>query len=103
MEHAPDEDVAVASVFGIWHLTDPGTLTARFDRSFDGYSDADKIPYLRIAPATPFDLAILAWQHDLHPNISLIPSLEYVHYRADDEISNPDDDLYGRLTLYFTF
>jgi hypothetical protein len=103
VQSAPDEDVAVASVFGVWHLTEPGTLTVRFDRNFDGYEDADKIPYLRVATATPFDLAILAWQHDLHPNISLIPSLEYVHYRSADGTSNPDDDLYGRLTLYFGF
>ena len=103
VQGAPDEDVAVASVFGVWHLTEPGTLTVRYDRNFDGYADADKIPYLRIATATPFDLAILAWQHELHPNISLIPSLEYVHYRSADGISNPDDDLYGRLTLYFGF
>lgn len=103
VQNAPDEDVAVASVFGIWHLTDPGTLIVRFDRNFDGYVDADKIPYLRIATATPFDLAILAWQHELHPSISLIPNLGYVHYRSTDKISNPDDDLYGRLTLSFVF
>jgi hypothetical protein len=103
IQGAHAEDVAVASAFGVWRLTDPGTLTVRYDRSFDGYSDADKIPYLRIATATPFDLAILAWQHDLHPNISLIPSLEYVHYRSTEGSSSPDDDLYGRLTLYFGF
>ena len=103
VEGAPDEDVAVASLFGIWRLTDPGTLTVRYDRSFDGYSDADRIPYFHFAAATPFDLAILAWQHDLHANISLIPSLEYVHYRGEDGISNLDDDLYGRLTVNFGF
>ena len=103
VEGAPDEDVAVASVFGIWRLTDPGTLTVRYDRSFDGYSDADRIPYFHFATATPFDLAILAWQHDLHANISLIPSLEYVHYRGEDGISSLDDDLYGRLTVNFGF
>jgi hypothetical protein len=102
-ERGPDEDVAVASAFGVWHLTEPGTLTARFDRNFDGYPDADEIPYFRIAPSVSFDLAILAWQHDLLPNISLIPSLEYVHYRGADAVDTPDDDLYGRLTLYVTF
>ena len=35
--------------------------------------------------------------------IGLIPSLEYVHYRSAEGSSSPDDDLYGRLTLYFGF
>ena len=103
VEDAPDEDVAVASAFGVWQLTDQGALVLRYDRSFDGYSDADQIPYLRIAADTPFDLAILAWEQKLERRISLIPNIEYVTYRDNGDAKAPDDDLYGRVTLYFEF
>ena len=103
VEAAPDEDVAVASAFGVWQLTDQGALVVRYDRSFDGYSDADQIPYLRIAADTPFDLAILAWEQKLKHRISLIPNIEYVTYRDNGDAKAPDDDLYGRVTLYFEF
>ena len=103
VEDAPDEDVAVASAFGVWQLTDQGALVLRYDRSFDGYSDADQIPYLRIAADTPFDLAILAWEQKLKHRISLIPNLEYVTHRDNGDAQAPDDDLYGRVTLYFEF
>ena len=103
VEDAPDEDVAVASAFGVWQLTDQGALVLRYDRSFDGYSDADQIPYLRIAADTPFDLAILAWEQKLKHRISLIPNIEYVTYRDNGDAKAPDDDLYGRVTLYFEF
>jgi len=103
VEQAPDEDVAVASAFGVWQLTDRGSLVLRYDRSFDGYSDADQIPYLRIAADTPFDLAILAWEQKLERRISLIPNIEYVTYRDNGDAQAPDDDLYGRVTLYFEF
>jgi hypothetical protein len=103
VEAAPDENVAVASAFGVWQLTDRGALVARYDRSFDGYSDADQIPYLRIAADTPFDLAILAWEQRLERRISLIPNIEYLTYRDNGGTPAPDDDLYGRLTLYFEF
>ena len=103
VEDAPDEDVAVASAFGVWQLTDQGALVVRYDRSFDGYSDADQIPYLRIAADTPFDLAILAWEQKLKHRISLIPNIEYVTYRDNGDAKELDDDLYGRVTLYFEF
>jgi hypothetical protein len=103
VEEASDEDVAVASAFGVWQLTDRGSLVLRYDRSFDGYSDADQIPYLRIAADTPFDLAILAWEQKLERRISLIPNIEYVTYRDNGDAQAPDDDLYGRVTLYFEF
>ena len=93
----------MASAFGVWQLTDQGALVVRYDRSFDGYSDADQIPYLRIAADTPFDLAILAWEQKLKHRISLIPNIEYVTYRDNGDAKALDDDLYGRVTLYFEF
>lgn len=103
VDGAPDESVAVASAFGVWELTKRGSLLARYDRSFDGYSDADSIAYLRIANDTPFDLAILGWEQQLHKRISLTPNFEYVRYREKGGEPDLDDDLYGRLTLYYQF
>ncbi len=103
VEGGSDEDVAVASAFGLWQLTDAGALVARYDRSFDGYPDASRIPYLSIADDFRFDLAILAWEQRLPGKISLIPNLEYVRYRDTRGRQAPDDDLYARLTLYYPF
>jgi hypothetical protein len=103
VESASATDVAVASAFAAWHLTRQGSLIARFDRSFDGYPDADRIPYLRIANDARFDLALLAWEQVLQRQIQLIPNLEYVRYRDSSGMPQLDDDLYGRLTLYFQF
>jgi hypothetical protein len=103
VEAGPDVEVAVASAFGVWQLTSKGALVARYDRNFDGYADAEKIPYLRIPNDMRFDLAILAWEQRLQPKISLIPNVEYVMYRDTGGIEAPGDDLYGRLTLYFEF
>ncbi len=103
VEAAPDENVAVASAFGVWQLTEHGALVVRYDRSFDGYPDADQIPYLRIAADTPFDLAILAWEQKLKHRISLIPNIEFVKYRDNGDAKELDDDLYGRVTLFFEF
>jgi len=103
VETGGEQTLAVASAFGAWQLTDRGSLIARYDRSFDGYPDADRIAYLAIAADTPFDLAILGWEHALDPQIRLIPNLEYVRYRSANGLPAPDDDLYARFTLYYTF
>jgi len=99
----PDDTIAVASAFGVWKLTSQGTLIARYDRSFDGYPDATGIPYLRIVNQTRFDLAIVGWEQRLASRVSLIPNFEYVRYRSTDGAAAPDDDLYGRLTLFYEF
>jgi hypothetical protein len=99
----PGESVSVASLFGIWDVSGKSSLIARYDRSFDGYPDADRIPYLPIANDTEFDLAILGWDYRLRRQISLMPNIEYVLYRATDGVPAPDDDLYGKLTLYYQF
>jgi hypothetical protein len=103
VEGGPNDDVAVASAFGIWKLTERGQLVARYDRNFDGYSDASKIPFFRLADHMKFDLALLAWEQKLNRRISLVPNLEYVTYRDTDGVAAPGDDLYGKLTLYFEF
>lgn len=98
-----NEDIAILSAFGAWQLAPQGLLFARYDRSFDGIPDAARIPYLDLVEDMRFDLAILGWEQQLRPGISLSPNVEYVHYRATDGVAAPDDDLFGRLTLFYQF
>jgi hypothetical protein len=39
----------------------------------------------------------------LEPQVSLIPNPEYVRYHDTDGVPAPDDDLYGKLTLFYQF
>jgi hypothetical protein len=103
VEAGPDLDVAVASVFGVWGLSDRSSLVVRWDHAFDGFPDSEKIPYIPIANDTEFDLAILGWDYQLHERVSLIPNVEYVIYRETDGLPVPDDDLLARMTLYYQF
>jgi len=103
VEAGPDEDVAVASVFGVWGLSDKSSLVARWDHAFDGFSDSDKIPFIPIASNTGFDLAILGWDYKVHEHVSLLPNVEYVMYRDTAGLPAPDEDLFARMTLYYQF
>jgi len=100
---APDQSLAVGSVFGVWDCAAKLSLIARFDRAFDGNPEAAEIPYLVLANNTRFDFALLGLDYKVHPKISLIPNLEYVVYRETDGLPPPDDDLIARLTLFFQF
>jgi hypothetical protein len=103
VESGPDDEVAVVSASGAWKLTEHGQLVARYDRNFDGYSDASQIAFFRFADDMKFDLAILAWEQKLQHRVSLVPNLEYVTYRDTNGEPAPGDDLYAKLTLYFEF
>ena len=103
VQGGPDKPVSVASIFGAWDLTEKSTLVARYDRSFEGYSDASKIPYLVIADNTEFDFALLAWNYQLHKQISFGPNLEYVMYHETNGFPAPENDLMIRGTLYYQF
>jgi hypothetical protein len=103
VEAGPDLDVAVASAFGVWGLSERSSLVARWDHAFDGFPDAGKIPYIPLANDTGFDLAILGLDYALHERVNLIPNVEYVMYRDTDGSPAPDDDLLARMTLYYQF
>jgi len=99
----PDATLALGSVFGVWDLSAKCSLLARFDRSFDGNPEADRIPYLVLAKNTEFDLVLVGLDYRLNRKIGLIPNLEFVRYRETSGRPAPDDDLIGRLTLSFQF
>lgn len=99
----PDQTLAVGSIFGVWDLSERVHVLARFDRAFDGNPEADRIPYLVLARDQEFDLAIVGLDVRLDRKISLIPNLEVVRYRETDGRPAADDDLIGKLTLFFQF
>jgi hypothetical protein len=92
------DDLDVASLFAVYNLGAKYALIGRVDRNFDPNPEGDRIPYLPFDPtrASTFFLAGVDWK--LHKNISVIPNVEYIAYDGDG-----DDDLFGRVTLNFTF
>ena len=102
-QDAPEAPVSVASIFGAWNLTDKSTLVARYDYNFDGYPDANQVPYLVFPNNTEFNFAILGWNYQFNPQISFGPNLEYTMYRETDGVPAPDNDLMFRATLFYQF
>lgn len=100
---APDQTLAIGSAFAVWDLCPKMSLIARYDRSFDGNPEADKIPYFVIARDAEFDLALLGFDYRIASKISLIPNVESVMYRETSGNPAPDDDLIAKVTLYFQF
>lgn len=100
---APDAPVSVASIFGAWNLTEKSSFMARYDHSFEGYPDANQIPYLVFANNTKFDFAILSWSYQYNTQISFGPNLEYTMYHETDGVAAPDNDLMIRGTLFYQF
>jgi hypothetical protein len=92
------DDLDVASLFAVYNLGAKYALLARVDRNFDPNPEGDRILYLPFDPTREsfFFLTGVDWK--LHKNVSVIPNVEYIAY--DD---GGDDDLFGRVTLNFTF
>lgn len=99
----PDQTLAIGSTFAVWNLCPKMSLIARYDRSFDGNPEADKIPYFVIAKDAEFDLALLGFDYRIAGKISLIPNVESVMYRETAGNPAPDDDVIAKVTLYFQF
>lgn len=95
--------LAVGSIFGVLDLSEKFSLVLRFDRSFDANPEADRIPYLVLAKNAEFDFALVGLEYRLNKKISLSPNLEFVSYRDTGATPAPEDDIFGKLTLYFQF
>ena len=97
------QTLSVGSAFGVVELAPKYNLILRYDRSFDGNPEADKIPYLVLAKNFEFDLALVGVEYKLAKKISLTPNVEFVTYRDTSGVAAPDDDVFGKLTLFFQF
>ncbi len=91
-------DLDVASLFAVYNLGAKYSLIGRVDRNFDPNPEGDRIVYLPFDPTQKsfFFLAGVDWK--LHKHISVIPNVEYIAYDGEG-----DDNLFGRVTLNFTF
>ena len=96
-------NLAVASAFGVFDLSEKYSLLLRYDRCFDPNPEADRIPYLVLARNFELDLAVVGVEYRLGKKISLTPNIEFVTYSDNGAIAAPDDDVFGKLTLYFQF
>jgi hypothetical protein len=94
-ENANDFDVA--SIFGVYNLNPRFSLIGRIDRQ-DANPEGAAIPYLQLDPSRESMLFIAAVDWKLHKNLGIIPNAELVKYEGGGE-----DDLFARVTFYFTF
>ncbi|MBW3670557.1 MAG: hypothetical protein KY432_02665 [Acidobacteria bacterium] len=99
---AGDHDVSLASLFGIYELSETMTLIGRLDHSFDPIPDVSRIAYVPVAPGADVNFLLVGLDVQLHPNAGIIPNIEYLSYDGAPG-ANPDDDILPRLTFYLKF
>lgn len=98
-----DLRVRVASAYGVWKLTERGSLLARFDRALDPNPEGDRIPYLVLSKNHEFNFFLVGFDWTVSSKIHFIPNVELVRYRAQAGLPTPEDVAIGRLTLFVEF
>ncbi len=93
----------VASIFAVSKLSDRMNLVVRYDKMFDPNPDAARIPFFTFDPTAKSNLAILGVDYKIEKALSLIPNVEYVFYDEANGRPAPDDDLFVRLTFFWSF
>ncbi len=99
---AGDQDVSLASLFGVYELSETMTLIGRFDHSFDPIPDASRVAYVPVASGADVNFLLVGLDVALHPNAGIIPNIEYLSYDGAGG-AEPDDDILPRLTFYLKF
>ncbi len=99
----PDLRIAVASVYGVWQLSERANLLARFDRALDPNPEGDRISYLVLSRNHEFDFFLAGFDWRLAPKLHLIPNLELVRYHDRPGFPTPEDLAIARLTVFFQF
>lgn len=103
VEGGPDDDLDLASVFGVLNFHPRASLLARYDRLFDPNPEGARIAYLPFDPRAESNLVILGV--DLRPleGLSVVPNLEIVFYDELDGGETPDTDVIPRVTFFYQF
>lgn len=96
-----DLNLDLASVFGVWNVRENVRALARVDRMFDPNPEGNRIAYLPLDPTAKATLVIAGVDFQLNRTLGVIPNVEWVTY--DEGASSPGDDLFARLTFYFSF
>ena len=98
-----DKWLRLASVFAVGDVSENVSLLARVDRTFNQNPKGDDIAYIPLDPTAKYTLLIFGV--DWHPikNVKIIPNIEYVSYSKNSEGVTPDEDLFSRITFYWSF
>jgi hypothetical protein len=99
---ASDFDLDLASVFAVWSLRENLNLIARVDRMFDPNPEGERIAYLPFDPTAKSTLVIAGVDFALHRNLGVVPNIEWITY-GSGPAGTPDDDLFARITFYYSF
>ena len=101
--NSDNKELGVLSGFVTGNISECFSLLLRGDRVFDQVPKADGIAYLPLDPYSKFTLLIFGV--DFHPikNVKLIPNIEFAKYDENNNGFAPDNDLFGRLTFFWSF
>jgi hypothetical protein len=97
-------EIDVASAYGILNIGEKFSAYVRMDHLFDPNPNANKIAYIpMIKTAKETTVYILGGDYRVAKTISLLPNIEVVSYGEDtvDTSIKHDDDIIGRLTIFF--
>lgn len=100
---AGSRSLRVLSGFFTANLSEYFSLILRGDRTLDPNPQADGIAYIPFDPNSKFSLVIFGI--DFHPikNVKLIPNIEFTKYEENSNGITPGDDLFTRLTFFWSF
>lgn len=99
---ATDLELDLASVFAVWSLRENLNLIARVDRMLDPNPEGDRIAYLPFDPTAESTLVIAGVDYRLHKNLGVVPNVEWITYEPGPA-GTPGDDLFARVTFYYSF
>ena len=96
-------DLDLASVFGVFTLTDTVNVLTRYDQMFDPNPDGAKISYIPFDQTAKSSFVLLGIDVEINGALNIIPNVEWVTYDALGEVSDPDQDLIPRVTFFYRF
>ena len=101
--NADKRDLRILSGFVTSDISNCFSLLLRGDRSFDVNPKADGIDFIPFDPTAKFTLIIFGI--DFHPvkNVKIIPNIEFAKYDKNSVGITPDDDLFARITYFWSF
>jgi len=101
--NSENNELRILSGFVTGNVSECFSLLIRGDRVFDPVPKADGIDFLPLDPNSKFTLIIFGV--DFHPvkNVKIIPNIEFVKYDENSNGVTPDNDLFARLTYFWSF
>jgi len=92
----------IISVFGVVDFSGKTSFLFRYDRMADPLPAASTISYVPMNGSAPFHMFLAGLDLRLIKNISLIPNIMFVSYDKVKGVK-PNDDIYFKLTFFYSF